>query len=256
MLFPAAKGFFQREVIKMKNHANAVFAVAVLICLIPAAGYALLPYSQDFEDLSQQKPSSLADDGWLVFGNLFTPDGTYIGGYGPFPAPNDGSGFCQIASDEGGADQGVQQLVVFSDYENTDAHVDGNIVESNVFQEQVVGPGDVTEMWVFDFQAKMGNLEGSSTALAFIKTLDPGAGYAMTNFITLDMTCIPTSWCGFSLSILIDPGLDGQILQFGFLNTATNYEGSGIFYDNLNFHITGPVANDEMSWGGVKSLYR
>ncbi len=239
----------------MQNRVTAFFAAAALVCLIPTAGLALLPYSQDFEGLSLSSPTALADDGWLVFGNVFGPDWSYWYGYGPFPAPNDGFGFCQIVTGEGGAGQGAQQLVAFSDYNNGD-HGNGAFIESNVFQEMVVGPGDVTENWVFDFQAKMGNLELGSTALAFIKTLDPGAGWAMTNFITLDMTAIPTTWGAYSISIVIDPSLDGQILQFGFANTASNYEGSGVFYDNIRFHPTGPVAIEEMSFGAVKSLYR
>jgi hypothetical protein len=51
------------------------------------------------------------------------------------------------------------------------------------------------------------------------------------------MTSIPTTWGGYYLGISIDASLEGQALQFGFLNTATNYEGSGVFYDNVSFHF-------------------
>jgi len=212
------------------------FAVAVLVGLIPVAGLALGPYSQDFETLVQADPSALANDGWWVFGNVFDPAGGYLYGYGPFPAPNHNVAFCQIVIGEGGAEQGAQQLVVFSDYESEE-HANGNIIESNVFQEQTIEAGDVGSAWIFEFQAKRGNIEGGSTAHAFIKTLDPGAGHTLTNFITVDMTSIPTTWTGAALGIIIDPSLDGQILQFGFMNTASNYEGSGIFYDNINFRL-------------------
>ncbi|MGD8394679.1 MAG: FlgD immunoglobulin-like domain containing protein, partial [Candidatus Eiseniibacteriota bacterium] len=84
---------------------------------------------------------------------------------------------------------------------------------------------------------KMGNLEGASTAQAFIKTLDPGAGFQLTNLITAEMTSIPETWGGYSVAIDIDASLEGQILQFGFLCVATNYEGSGIFYDNVDFDL-------------------
>ena len=47
----------------------------------------------------------------------------------------------------------------------------------------------------------------------------------MTNFIQVDMTSIPATWDNYSISLAIDAGLVGQILQFGFANTATNYEG-------------------------------
>lgn len=221
----------------MQTKAAAVLAVVVLIGMTPAMGSALAPYSQDFEGLALPSPGGLLGDGWLVYGNVFSPGGTYLYGYGPFPAPNDGAAFCAIAADEGGAEQGAHQLSVYSDYNNGD-HAAGNLIEANVFQEQTILPADVGNVWIFEFQAKLGNLVAPSTAAAFIKTLDPGAGYAMTNFITADMTAIPTTWSGYSLSITIDSSLAGQILQFGFMNTATYYQSSGVFYDNVNFRLS------------------
>lgn len=239
----------------MRTRANVFVAAALLLCLVPAAALALSPYAEDFESLNQGDTAALGNAGWLVFANVFSPSGGYLYGYGVFPAPNDGAAFSAIASGEGGASQGLQQLVVFSDYNNAD-HANGNLIEALVFQEQPIGPGDVGETWEFTFDAKLGNLEGGTTALAYIKTLDPGAGYATTNFITVDMTTIPSTWGTYSLQITIDPSLDGQLLQIGFANTATNYEGSGVFYDNLTFTITGAVPEENTSWGDVKSLYR
>ena len=239
----------------MQNKAKVIIAVAAMVCLIATAGLALEPYSQDFEGLNQADTAALGNDGWLVFANVFGPDWAYWYGYGTFPAPNDGFGFCQIVAGEGNGAQGAQQLVSFSDYNNAD-HANGAHIEANVFQEMIVGPGDVGETWVFDFQAKMGNLELDSTALAFIKTLDPAAGWATTNYITLDMTATPATWTDYGITIVIDPSLDGQILQIGFSNMATLYQGSGVYYDNINFHIMGPVATEDMSFGNVKSLFR
>jgi hypothetical protein len=203
-----------------------------LICLVPAASFALTPYSQDFETLLQPLPTALADDGWLVFGNVSAPDGTYLYGYGAFPAPNTGAAFCQIDLLQGGPDQGLQQLSVFSDYENQD-HAVGNLIESNVFQEQTIEPTDVGTRWAFKFQHKRGLLEAPSTALAFIKTLDPANGFELTNFFFADMTNISDEWGGSFLIIEIDEELVGQILQIGFSSTSTNFDPTGIFYDNI-----------------------
>jgi len=239
----------------MKNLANAFLAAAVLVCMIPAAAFALAPYSQDFEGLDQSSPTALADDGWLIFGNVFSPGGDYLYGYGVFTAPNDGAGFCQIVLAEGGAEQGEQQFVSFSDYNNAD-HANGNLIEANVFQEQGILEENVGQTWVFDFQAKMGNLEGGSTAMAFIKTLDPNNGYATTNFVIFDTTDIPDTWADYSISLEIDESLVGQLFQIGFSNIATNYEGSGVFYDNINFDVDGGVAVQDKSLSGVKSLFQ
>lgn len=209
---------------------------AALVLLAPAVGQAIAPYSQDFENLLQFDTAALANDGWVVYGNVYTPDGTYLYGYGTYPAPNDGFAFCQIDMNQGGVDQGFQQLVVFSDYNNLD-HANGNLVESNVFREMTIGAGDVGNTWRFDFNAKRGNIAGASTAKAFIKTLNPAAGYATTNLVAVDMTAIPETWGGYTLSLPIDAGLVGQLFQIGFSNTATLYESSGIFYDNINLYI-------------------
>ena len=213
---------------------STILAVA-LILLAPTVSWgALVPYAQDFESLDQTNADALANDYWLVFGNVFTPAGGYLYGYGPFAAPNGGPGFSAIDVGQGDLEQGLQQLVTYSDYNNGD-HGNGNLIEANVFQEQVVGAGDVGTTWVFQFDAKRGNIEPDTTAAAFFKTLDPSAGYALTNYITVDMTNAPDTWTSHLLSIFITPALEGQILQFGFQNVATNYEGSGIFYDNVTF---------------------
>lgn len=239
----------------MTTMTRVFLFVASLSCLTPVASLALAPYSQDFELLDQGDVNALANDGWLVYGNVFGPDWTYWYGYGPFPAPNDGAAFCAIVIGEGGASQGDQQLSVFSDYNNPD-HGVGAHIEANVYQEQTISADDVGATWIFDFEAKLGNLAGETTALAFIKTLDPGAGYQMTNFITEDMTQTPVTWTSYSLSIVIDATLVGQILQIGFANTATNYEGSGVFYDNIDFYMDGSTPAHSVTWGEIKSLYR
>ena len=225
----------------MRNRIIPLAAPLLLAIAGLQARAALSSYSQDFELLDQTGATALSDDGWRVFGNVFEANGsTYVYGYGPFPAPNDGFAFCQIDLLQGGVEQGVQQLAVFSDYNNTD-HTLGRIIESNVFHEQTIAAENVGQNWNFSFQAKLGNLEGASTATAFIKTLNPAAGYALTNFLVEDMTTISTVWGGWTISIPIDAPLVGQILQFGFLNRASLYQGSGIFYDNISFQQGPPT---------------
>ncbi|MBW2509205.1 MAG: hypothetical protein JRE81_11280, partial [Deltaproteobacteria bacterium] len=205
------------------------------------AGVCELPlvceYVQDFELLNQGSSTALSADGWLVFGNVFAPDGSFIYNYGPnpFPAPNGGPGFCGIDIGQGGPEQGAQQLVVYNDYNNTD-HANGLIIEAIVFQERTIVAADVGTTISFSFDAKRGNINdpsGNSTALAFIKTINPNADFATTNFITEDTTNLPTTWGSFTISLPINAGLVGQILQFGAQSRATSYEGSGVFYDNM-----------------------
>lgn len=210
-------------------------AAAVTLIALSAPAFALTEYVQDFESLDPDDPDALFNDEWSIFGNVFTSMGDFIRGYGPFPAPNHDAGFSGLVTDQGGDEQGGVQLNIYNDYNNVGDHEAGNLVESNVYQEQVITAGDVGSLWFFRFDAKRGNIVPPSTAIAFIKTLDPGAGFALTNFITEDTSVIPDTWGTYILSIEIDAGLVGQLLQIGFANTAKNFEPSAVFYDNITF---------------------
>ncbi len=240
----------------MLRRATTAFAAAVLLVLPAVAHADLAAYSQNFEGLVQSSPTALSGDGWIVYGNVFSPDhSTYYWGYGPYPAPNGGAAFCGIDVGQGGTAQGAQQMVVYNDYNNGE-HANGNLVEANVYHEQTVGAADVGTTWVFLFDAKRGNIAGATTAVGFIKTLNPAAGWAMTHYLTADMTAIPAEWGTFSLTLPIDASLVGQVLQFGFSSTATHYEGSGIFYDNVRFDLQGAVPTQQNTWGALKARYR
>lgn len=106
-----------------------------------------------------------------------------------------------------------------------------------------------------------------SEARAYIQTLDPNAGFSRTNNVVFDTTDLPDTWDRYSISLdLTDPLLEGQLLQFGFSATASNFEPSGVFYDNVsidpaaqytqNFESLDQAASDALSndpdplWGG------
>ena len=231
----------------MNLRAIAAVPGALLFGAPGIAHAALSAYSQNFEGLVITSPTALSGDGWVVYGNVFTPGNVYIYGYGPYPAPNGGNAFSDIDTGQGGATQGVQQLSIYSDYNNGD-HAIGNIIESNVYREQTIGAGDVDGYWIFQFDAKLGNLLAPSTAFALIKTLNPAAGYATTNFLPVETTHLSTTWRTYEIGIPITPDLVGQLLQIGFANRATAYVSSGIFYDNVVWYrpsvgVGGPVAH-------------
>lgn len=190
-------------------------------------------YAQDFEELAPANATALSGDGWIVFANVFHGGtGAYLYGYGTNPAPNGGSAFSAIALGEGGPAQGGRQLSIYSDYNNGD-HGNGHTIEALVFRERPVTADGVGTTIQLSFDAKRGNLGGASTALAFVKTLDPNAGYAQTSFASQVTTAIPTTWARYDVSLDIAPSLVGHVLQYGFSNRATHYEGSGVLYDNL-----------------------
>jgi len=198
-----------------------------------------IEYQQDFESLDRMSETALRDDGWVVFGNVF--DGaTYKYGYGSFPAPNGGPAFCAIDTGQGGPEQGDQQLSIYDDYNNAD-HAKGYLIESNVFRERRITADDVGNTLTFRFDAKRGNINDpadllcpcTSTAFAFIKTLNPASGFATTNLVREETTAISDTWSGYTLTLAIDAGLVNQLLQVGFQANATLYQPSAVFYDNL-----------------------
>jgi len=215
---------------------------------IDCGGTGGVDYAQDFESLDQMSPTALGDDGWLIFGQVVDGDGVFKFDYGPFPAPNGTPGFSSIVAGEGGPEQGGQQLVTYSDYNCCDpnqGHRNGtDRVTSLVFQEpftegSAISVADVGKTLEFSFDARRGDINepmGTSMAQAFIQTVDPSAGFVQTNFVSIDMTNLPVGiWDRYSISLTIDAGLVGQFLEFGFLNTASNFEPSGVFYDNVLF---------------------
>jgi hypothetical protein len=200
-------------------------------------------YEQDFESLDITG-TTIGDD-WLFFVNVFAGDGAYKFGYNnpPQAAPN-GPQIVAIAAGQGGPEQGAQQLNMYSDYNccglgmpGEEGHGNGtDLVETNVFQEGTIEAGDVGTTLEFSFDAKRGNINdpsGDSEANGFIKTLNPDAGFSVSASDTEDTTNLPTTWGSFTASINVTAELEGHILQFGFQTNASDFEGSGNFYDNV-----------------------
>ena len=232
--------------------------VFLLALLIPVVAFGQIgSYTQDFEGLAtadgSTPNSALTDDGWLYFVNVFFNDGGY-GNYGVGGAPNTGDHMSAVVEGQGGGNQEMKQLSIFSDYNNQDHNI--ATIETLIFQERFIDASNVGQLWIMTFDAKMGNLEAPSTATAFVKVIDPNNGFSQTDIDIADMTNIPDTWGGYSVALSIDATWVGQIFQFGFLNSATNFDGSGIFYDNINLSQDGAVAIEESSFGSLKALFR
>jgi hypothetical protein len=123
-------------------------------------------------------------------------------------------------------------MVVYNDYNNGD-HGIGNLIEANIFREQVITAADVGRAVIFSFDAKLGDLQPPTTATAFIKIINTTTWY-LDAFEYIDMTNVSSTWNNYSASITIDNSWVGNLFQIGFMNTATNYTPSGLVYDNLS----------------------
>ncbi len=197
----------------------------------------MTPYDQDFDGLDINDPDALSNEGWIIYANVFDSVGGFIYGYGTFPAPNPGIGFSAITDTQQAADQGTQSLVVYSDYNNGD-HGNGNYIEASVFKEQTIETANIGETALFSFDYKksdfVGNGQGDAQMFAFIKVLDPSAGFATIRETRLDVTDSSIrNWENATLTMALDPGTDGKIFQIGFGSYASNYDDTGVLYDNI-----------------------
>ncbi|MEE2939336.1 MAG: hypothetical protein VX460_03015, partial [Planctomycetota bacterium] len=223
------------------------------------AGPQLTPYSQDWEAADINDPAAVSSDGWLGFVNVFDGGGGFLYGYFTGGAPNGGPSLSAIGTGDGGAAQGAQYLNVYSDYNNGD-HASGLLIEANVFNEMLIGAADVGDTWTFQFDhlknPQVFNGDASTSTQAFIKVLQSSNGsFAQLAFNTFDTTnSSTTAWATDSIDITIDPSWVGELLQIGFMSTATNYDDTGRFYDNLSFNRTGvglgePIYNNTAPTG-------
>lgn len=242
-------------------------------------------YSQDFQSvgLAGTDPTALASGsendvqagsdgkrGWATFVNVFDGSGNYKFGYGVNPAPNEdpGVGFSQVVSGQGAGGPTDQYLNAFSDYNCCDlaeptqqGHGNGtDMVNANLFQDYVVSSDDVGRNLEFSFDIKLPGgdqsanalgASGSATAEMFIKTLDPGdfseTGRTDVDILTGIAGLNDTTWTNHTLSFSITSDMVGDIFQFGIESTASNFDPTGVFLDNISLNDANSVENADFN---------
>lgn len=210
---------------------KTLFAAAISSLAIASPAAAVITaYSQNFDGLT---PSGtvLSDDGWEYFA-----DNAGLGAYGG-AAPGAGPQISALANDG----SGNQYINFYANYGNGPVHNNPPLQEAislYVNQPFTAGDADLGETWYFDFSFALNQFAapgGSTQVGAFIRVFDPF-------FNLLDEQTFDTSVATAAfqpapgLSQTFDPGWDaGGFVQFGFNNLVGNYEGSGMFYDDIRF---------------------
>lgn len=229
------------------------------------------PFSDDFEGLAVSAgDSALADLGWQIGASVFDGAGNFKFFFGLFAAPNGGAGFSSVATGDGhpgAVDDSGNYLNIFSDYNccgldggSPEGHGNGtDVVNALVVKEYTISAADIGSSVTFRFDVKrpefqddgfggdtspaVGNGCGGTgdvcEASALVRTLDPTAGFSITNDLLIDTTSVAQDeWIEQSITLdLTDPLLEGQILQVGFQTFAQDFNNSGVYYDNVTLVV-------------------
>jgi hypothetical protein len=182
-------------------------------------------FSTDFNSATDLTP-------WEFFGD----NGGLAGGYGG-AAPN-GPQISALADDGGGN----QFMNVYANYANGLVHNNPPAQENiSVYVNQAFGAADTASgaTWQFDFdyaENPPNPVTGATTTGAFIRVFD-------VFFNLLDQQMFDTNasataaFQSASLSQTLDSAWTNGNIQFGFTNKTGDYQGSGRFYDNVNWDV-------------------
>jgi len=226
-------------------------ALLTALTIVSAMSYAhmgnaaLINYSQNFESLNAISSTALSDAGFVIYENSYNDQGltNQVSSAGANSGRNDYRGFAQIVTGEGNSAQGNQQLKVFSNYLSKNQK--SLYIDALTLQQQTIGTNDLGTTWTFSFDAKQGDITGTSSASAWIRTIDSGNTLAEDR---LDTTSLGLNWGSHAVSLYIDPSWNGKTLEFGFNSAATAYTMSGVYYDNLSLTGTPAVPVPAALW--------
>jgi hypothetical protein len=218
----------------MKRSVQFILTLLVT-AFMSGPAFAAISFSDNFESYPIYEGGDATDLGgdWKlyinVFGNFSACD-SYLYGYGTFAAPNGPNVSNVVAGDTGNA------LNAFSNYAD-EQHANSNCLETNVFQERIVSSSD-TGLYTFRFETQVPMELGAGVeTYGFVKLLDSN------NFSTLIFEKVSTTAAGAKIiNVTLDASAEGQILQWGFTNVASDYLPSGRWYDNVTFALKGSGA--------------
>lgn len=252
--------------------AFTVLAAGVLAALSVPASAQVTETFIDFEapTFNSDSPTALDEIGFDFF---FSSSGgtAEFGDFAEFtetsPALNVGNpSIVTVAFDEAAID-GNQSLVFFTDVnsglflDNTPGDPDPNAEDPrtlflSVFQQQTIAASDIgtTVTYSFDFAGGVGavNTEEGIIVEAFLLTLDPASGFAVTTNQGFDLSgAAEADINSGELTLeLGDEAFIGQTLQFGFRNTAADGQNPAVILDNLSLTVPEPSTAAVLAAGG------
>ena len=248
-----------------------IVLLAVALCLaqqalhVPNANAQIVDFFEDFESVDPLAPGAISDLDYVIFGNVFDSSFNFCYGYGVEPAPNAAnegtpSAFSSIVS---GVGAGANSLNIFSDYENGD-HGNGKIIQANVFRGAQAIANDVGRMVTYQFDYRAADDPdgpgGSTETFAFIRVIDQFNNFSLVDEFVFDTTAATSEFQTGSINVEIIPDYfnaaqgEGLLFQYGFFSLAANFEGSGIYYDNISLTGAAECLVGDVNGDGVINL--
>ena len=210
---------------------------------------AITPFSDDFQSYTTA-PGNTGFAPWQFFS-----DNGGLGAYSGTPPTEPGpaiSSLVEVPLDG----ELYKYLNFFANYENINVHnrdlcspCSPNLQENiSIFRQFDFSDTDTASgaTWVFDFEF-ISNADfpitGDTKTGAFIGVFDASPTPSLIYINNLDTRSLaqPDSFTAGQLSVALAPNWTGGFLQIGFYNITGNYDGSGMFYDNVNFAPAVPV---------------
>jgi hypothetical protein len=220
---------------KFTKTSLTALAVTSALAVSSGANAAITAFSDDFQSYT---PTSTFAPSWVAFSD----NGGFPGGYF-IPAPSTNGPQISSLADDG---NGNQYLNFYANYDNLNVHnratcnpCSPNLQESiSIFHEMSFTSADTIggDTWLLDFDYASnpaGPVTGNTQVSAFIRVFDPV--FNLLEEQTFDTASALATFQSGQLSLTLDPNWSNGVVQIGFNNLVGNYDGSGRFYDNVNF---------------------
>lgn len=215
----------------------ALFAAA----LGSAVASAQINFSTDFEE-----GATAISDNWTWGGNQFNDAACteYDSSYGffrpDFNAPDAGPQVSSLSPQFNAEPDAPKQMVFYSDYNNADfGGAADKCVEVRIIRE--VNPITADDVGVYEF-----SYETTADSLALSDAARAGAGIWVNYAQVASDSSLPAG--SYTIDFEITDDMVGGVLQYGFFNKSSNYQDTGVKYDNVSFAV---ASNGGGSGGGV-----
>ena len=219
-------------------------ALQVVVALgVSATASAQINFSTDFEE-----GATAISDNWTWGANQFDDAGctAYNSSYGyyrpDFKAPDAGPQVSTLAPKHADEPDAAKKMTFYSDYNN--AGFAGNAakcLEVRVFREvNPIKAADVGK-YQFKYETTADNLPVADAARA-------GAVIWVADAVAASGSALPAG--SYSIDFEITSDMVGKKLQYGFFNRVSNWQDSGVKYDNVSFAAPPAVGGGGAVGGG------